>query len=141
MNNAELLTNLLTDLQSIFREKNKNLPFSLSQIILISSIPEQGIDMTSLSKKIGIDNSTTTRLIHNLQKKDIIIKSSNIKDKRSNIITLSKKGVEANKSIEENVEKFSKQIFSYFEDKNRILTKDLLSAFHWNLLKYRLNNK
>ena len=141
MNNAELLTNLLTDLQSIFREKNKNLPFSLSQIILISSIPEQGIDMTSLSKKIGIDNSTTTRLIHNLQKKDIIIKSSNIEDKRSNIITLSKKGVEANKSIEENIEKFSKQIFSYFEDKNRILTKDLLSAFHWNLLKYRLNNK
>ena len=57
MNNAELLTNLLTDLQSIFREKNKNLPFSLSQIILISSIPEQGIDMTSLSKKIGIDKT------------------------------------------------------------------------------------
>ena len=141
MNNAELLTNLLTDLQSIFREKNRNLPFSLSQIILISSIPEQGIDMTSLSKKIGIDNSTTTRLIHNLQKKDIIIKSSNIEDKRSNILTLSKKGIEANKSIEENIEKFSKQIFSYFEDKNRILTKDLLSAFHWNLLKYRLNNK
>ena len=141
MNNAELLTNLLTDLQSIFREKNKNLPFSLSQIILISSIPEQGIDMTSLSKKIGIDNSTTTRLIHNLQKKDIIIKSSNIEDKRSNILTLSKKGIEVNKSIEENIEKFSKQIFSYFEDKNRILTKDLLSAFHWNLLKYRLNNK
>lgn len=141
MNNAELLTNLLTDLQSIFREKNKNLPFSLSQIILISSIPEQGIDMTSLSKKIGIDNSTTTRLIHNLQKKDIIIKSSNIEDKRSNILTLSKKGIEANKSIEENIEKFSKQIFSYFEDKNRILTMDLLSAFHWNLLKYRLNNK
>ena len=141
MNNAELLTNLLTDLQSIFREKNKNLPFSLSQIILISSIPEQGIDMTSLSKKIGIDNSTTTRLIHNLQKKDIIIKSSNIEDKRSNILTLSKKGIEANKSIEKNIEKFSKQIFSYFEDKNRILTKDLLNAFHWNLLKYRLNNK
>ena len=141
MNNAELLTNLLTDLQSIFREKNKNLPFSLSQIILISSIPEQGIDMTSLSKKIGIDNSTTTRLIHNLQKKDIIIKSSNIEDKRSNILTLSKKGIEANKSIEENIEKFSKQIFSYFEDKNRILTKDLLSAFHWNLLKYKLDNK
>ena len=141
MKNAELLINLLTDLQSIFREKNRNLPFSLSQIILISSIPEQGIDMTSLSKKIGIDNSTTTRLIHNLQKKDIIIKSSNIEDKRSNILTLSKKGIEANKSIEENIEKFSKQIFSYFEDKNRILIKDLLSAFHWNLLKYRLNNK
>ena len=141
MKNAELLINLLTDLQSIFREKNRNLPFSLSQIILISSIPEQGIDMTSLSKKIGIDNSTLTRLVHNLQKKDIIIKSSNIEDKRSNILTLSKKGIEANKSIEENIEKFSKQIFSYFEDKNRILTKDLLSAFHWNLLKYRLNNK
>ena len=141
MNNAELLTNLLTDLQSIFREKNKNLPFSLSQIILISSIPEQGIDMTSLSKKIGIDNSTTTRLIHNLQKKDIIIKSSNIEDKRSNILTLSKKGIEANKSIEENIEKLSKQIFSYFSDKNRILTRDLLSSFHWNLLKYKLDDK
>ena len=68
MKYAELLTNLLIDLQSIFRENNKNLSLSFSQIIVISSIPEAGIDMTGLSRKLGVDNSTTTRLINVLLK-------------------------------------------------------------------------
>ena len=73
--------------------------------------------MTSLSKKLELIIAPQRDSFIIFKKKDIIIKSSNIDDKRSNIITLSKKGIEANKSIEENIEKFSKQIFSYFGHK------------------------
>ena len=46
---AELLKQLLIDLQSIFRKNNKDLPLSLAQVIVISSIPIEGINMTALS--------------------------------------------------------------------------------------------
>ena len=51
---GELLKQFLIDLQCLFRTKLRHLNLTLPQIILISSIPSNGIDMTSLSKKIGI---------------------------------------------------------------------------------------
>ena len=74
---AELLKQLLIDLQSIFRKNNKDLPLSLAQVIVISSIPIEGINMTALSQRLGVDNSTLTRLI------DILIRNNFIKRKNT----------------------------------------------------------
>ena len=113
MKYAELLTNLLIDLQSIFRENNKNLSLSFSQIIVISSIPEVGIDMTGLSQKLGVDNSTTTRLINVLLKNSLVVKSLSEKDRRSNILTLSDKGKKVRGEIVNNIENESYKFFCY----------------------------
>ena len=89
---GELLKQFLIDLQSVFRTQLKKLDLTLSQIILISSIPIGGIDMTTLSIKIGVDNSTLTRLIDILIKNGIVKKNKNPKDKRSFIVTVTEKG-------------------------------------------------
>lgn len=141
MKYAELLTNLLIDLQSIFRENNKNLSLSFSQIIVISSIPEAGIDMTGLSQKLGVDNSTTTRLINVLLKNSLVVKSLSKKDRRSNILTLSDKGKKVRGEIENNIENASYKVFCNMDIKNKILTKDLLSSLHWSILKYKLEKQ
>ena len=141
MKYAELLTNLLIDLQSIFRENNKNLSLSFSQIIVISSIPEVGIDMTGLSQKLGVDNSTTTRLINVLLKNSLVVKSLSEKDRRSNILTLSDKGKKVRGEIENNIENVSYKFFYNMDTKNKILTKDLLSSLHWSILKYKLEKQ
>ena len=141
MKYAELLTNLLIDLQSIFRENNKNLSLSFSQIIVISSIPEVGIDMTGLSQKLGVDNSTTTRLINVLLKNSLVVKSLSEKDRRSNILTLSDKGKKVRGKIENNIENASYKVFCNMDIKNKILTKDLLSSLHWSILKYKLEKQ
>ena len=83
---GELLKQFLIDLQSLFRIQLKHLNLTLPQIMLISSIPIDGIDMTSLSRKLGIDNSTLTRLIDILLKKSIAEKNNNPIDKRSIIV-------------------------------------------------------
>ena len=141
MKYAELLTNLLIDLQSIFRENNKNLSLSFSQIIVISSIPEVGIDMTGLSQKLGVDNSTTTRLINVLLKNSLVVKSLSEKDRRSNILTLSDKGKKVRVEIENNIENASYKVFCNMDIKNKILIKDLLSSLHWSILKYKLEKQ
>ena len=69
MNYGELLSSFLVDLQSFFR-KNISIPgASYQQILGISVIPINGITMTEMSNKIGVDNSTLTRLVNGLEKK------------------------------------------------------------------------
>ncbi len=137
---AELLKQLLIDLQSIFRKNNKELPISFSQVIVISSIPNDGINMSLLSHRIGVDNSTLTRLIDILIKNNYVIKIKNPKDKRSTIVSLTKDGGEILNKIESNIDSFSEKIYNHFPMEDKIKIKDILSALHWNVSKYKLSD-
>ena len=136
---AELLNQLLIDLQSIFRKKNKELSVSFSQVIVISSIPNDGINMSLLSHRIGVDNSTLTRLIDILIKNNYVIKIKNPKDKRSAIVSLTKDGREILKKIESNIDSFSEKIYNDFPREDKIKIKDNLGALHWSISKYKLS--
>ena len=136
---AELLNQLLIDLQSIFRKKNKELSVSFSQVIVISSIPNDGINMSLLSHRIGVDNSTLTRLIDILIKNNYVIKIKNPKDKRSVIVSLTKDGREILKKIESNIDSFSEKIYNDFPIEDKIKIKDTLGVLHWNISKYKLS--
>ena len=137
---AELLKQLLIDLQSIFRKNNKELPISFSQVIVISSIPNDGINMSLLSYRIGVDNSTLTRLIDILIKNNYVIKIKNPKDKRSAIVSLTRDGRELLNKIESNIDSFSEKIYNHFPMEDKIKIKDILSALHWNVSKYKLSD-
>ena len=136
---GELLKQFLIDLQSLFRTQFKKLDLTLSQIILISSIPIDGIDMTTLSIKIGVDNSTLTRLIDILMKKDIVQKNRSSQDRRSYIISVTKKGELLQSKIEDEIDSFVSKLFrsTRLEDQEEL--KKSLSSFHWIVSKYFLN--
>ena len=135
---GELLNQLLIDLQSLFRESFKKNKITLSQITIITSIPLIGLDMTSLSKKIGVDNSTLTRLVDLLSKKELLERVNNPKDGRSKLILLTKKGMKLKREVENKIEKIGKDIY-----KNKNLDKydqsnDFLNALHWEINKAKL---
>ena len=136
---GELLKQFLIDLQSLFRTQFKKLDLTLSQIILISSIPIDGIDMTTLSIKIGVDNSTLTRLIDILMKKGIVQKNRSSQDRRSYIISVTKKGELLQSKIEDEIDSFVGKLFrnTRLEDQEEL--KKSLSSFHWIVSKYFLN--
>ena len=137
---GELLKQFLIDLQSVFRTQLKKLDLTPSQIILISSIPIGGIDMTTLSIKIGVDNSTLTRLIDILIKNGIVKKNKNPKDKRSFIVTVTEKGEFLQSKIELEIESFVTKIFQKTSSLDQEELKKNLSSFHWIVSKYNLNN-
>ena len=137
---GELLKQFLIDLQSVFRTQLKKLDLTLSQIILISSIPIGGIDMTTLSIKIGVDNSTLTRLIDILIKNGIVKKNKNPKDKRSFIVTVTEKGEFLQSKIELEIESFVTKIFQKTSSVDQEELKKNHSSFHWIVSKYKLKN-
>lgn len=135
---GELLKQFLIDLQSLFRTRTKQLNLTLPQIVLISSIPTDGIDMTTLAQRIGVDNSTLTRLIDVLLRKQLVEKNKNPLDGRSFILSLTTNGERLQSKVETEIDKFGSNLYSSIPIENQEEVKEVLSSLHWVISKYRL---
>jgi MarR family transcriptional regulator for hemolysin len=135
----ELFTQLLIDLQSVFRKNNKDLPISLSQAVLLLSIPRDGIIMSELAIRVGVDNSTLTRLIHTMDENGLIQKKRNKNDRRSTLIYLSKIGEKNVKLIEKNIDQFTNKILQNIPNIDKIRLKNDLNSLHWAIAMFKLS--
>ena len=141
MNYNELISSFLIDLQSYFR-KNISYPGATSQQILsIVVIPSDGIEMAQLAKKIGIKNSTLTRLVDGLIKKNWAMKKPIKKDLRVIKVFLSKKGIKVQNNLNFQISKAGSEL-------EKSLGKDIsqnviekVSLLHWEIVKSQLNLK
>ncbi len=135
---GELLKTFLLDLQSLFRANITNKNLTLAQTLLISSIPDEGIDMTSLSRQIGVENSTLTRLVDVLIKNQWVTKKQSQRDKRSYKVHLTDKGEAIQQKIEGKIDIFGEALFHEIPFEDREETKEILNSFHWIVSKSRL---
>ena len=135
MNHGEFLISFLIDLQRVFRTKvvPKDLPYSQVQAIII--IPSDGIEMSELSLTLGLDNSTVTRLVERLEVKGFVKRKKNKLDKRSIIVSLKKKGMSIQKSIEKKLDEIGEQIFFKTNQSQKEISLENLSSFQWELRK------
>lgn len=138
---GELLKQFLLDLQRLFRSKMTDKDLTLPQILLISCIPDDGIDMTSLSHRLGVDNSTLTRLVDVIQKREWVFKTKDDQDKRITLLHLSDKGEDIQDIIENKLDHLGMQVYNAVPSEDRDEVKEILSAFHWSLSKMLLKNE
>ena len=135
----ELFTQLLIDLQSVFRKNNKDLPVSFSQAVLLLSIPRDGIIMSELAIRVGVDNSTLTRLIHTMDENSLIQKKRNKNDRRSTLIYLSNIGEKNVKLIEANIDQFTNKILQNIPNIDQVRLKNDLNSLHWAVTMFKLS--
>ena len=138
---GELLKALLLDLQSLFRFQVSNPDLTLPQILLLSSISDEGVDMSSLSKQMGVDNSTMTRLIDVLIRNGWAIKYKNKKDGRVVMVEITKRGEILQEEIDKNIDKFGYEIYNSISPEDREEVMEILTEFHWVLSKNLLRSK
>ena len=136
---GELLKQFLIDLQSLFRSRTKDLKITMPQVMLVSSIPTDGIDMTSLAQQIVVDNSTLTRLVGVLIKDGIVVKKKNPRDGRSMLVLLTNRGESLQYKLEVEIDKFGSDLFRKVPMEDQEEVKEILYNFHWIVSKYRLN--
>jgi len=92
MNTPELLANLTTHYNALFRQYSSRLSLTASQAFHLFSIPVDGISMSGLAKKLGLDTSTLTRNVQKLEKLDLIRRKQKINDKRILVVHLTGQG-------------------------------------------------
>ena len=105
MNYGEVLHALSIDLQSFFRRSIKIDDASFPQILALAVVPDDGIEMSSLSKRLGLDSSTVTRLIIGLEKKDWAVRKKQKKDNRIIKVFLTSAGEEKQSQLEDKIDK------------------------------------
>ena len=140
MNYSELLSSFLIDLQSLYRKNVAISGASFPQILALSIIPDDGIEMSALSKKIGIDNSTATRLVMGLEKKGWVNRRSATYDKRVIQVTLTKDGDEIQIQLERQFDSLGAAIEREVDPLDRNEMIEYVSSLHWILSKLILKN-
>jgi DNA-binding MarR family transcriptional regulator len=140
MNIAELIPTLLISLMSLFKKNIKLNNVTFPQAIALYMIPDQGIEMSILSKKIGVDLSTLSRLINGLQKRGLVKREISKKDRRIINILLKEKGVLIREKIDKNFDLIGSFIEKELNDKNNNI-QEALTKVNWGISKILLNNE
>ncbi len=140
MNYGELLFSLLVSLQAVFKKKINIKDVSFPQIIAISIIEPQGIDMSTISERMGIDNSTATRLIIGLEKKGWVKRIRSEVDSRVVNVFFTQKGEAFQKEIEDQIDKLGSLFERGLDSNQKTELNDQLSSIHWLISKLELEN-
>ena len=138
---GELLKAFLLDLQSLFRYRVTNADLTLPQILLLSSISSEGTDMSSLSKQLGVDNSTMTRLIGVLIRNGWVEKFKGENDKRVVYVKITVKGEIIRQEIDNKINDFGIEILNTIDPEDRNDMREMLTSLHWILSKKLLRTK
>ena len=140
MNYSEILSSFLIDLQSLYRKNVSISGASFPQILALSIIPDDGIEMSVLSKKIGIDNSTATRLVMGLEKKGWVNRRTANYDKRVIQVALTQDGDEIQTQLEQQFDSLGAAIEREVDPLDRNEMIEYVSSLHWILSKLILKN-
>ena len=135
MNYSELLYAFLIDLQSLYRKNIYIKGASFPQILALSIIPDNGIEMSALSKKIGIDNSTATRLVMGLEKKGWVNRHPVNYDKRVIRVALTNDGDDVQAQLEQQFDSLGAAIEKEVDPLDRNEMIEYVSSLHWVLSK------
>ena len=132
---GELLSSILINLQSIFKNSVNIENLTFPKVLALLIIPLDGIEMSMLSRKLGVDNSTTTRLIIGMETDGLVERKRSKKDRRVICVFLTKSGELLYKEIELQVDKIGVHLHKKMQhlDKHNII--EALIDLNWALIK------
>jgi len=137
---GELLSSLLVNLQTLIKQEVNLDKASFPKIIALSIIPPDGIEMSALAKRMGIDNSTATRLVIGMEGVGWVNRQSRLYDKRVAQVLLTEKGHALQDDLGTQFELIGKVVEESLKPSEKLSISDSLSSLNWVLLKL-ISNK
>ena len=135
MQYSEFLFDLFCNFKAIY-QKNLKLPnMSFQQILAILIVDNSGIEMSFFSKRLGVDNSTATRLIDGLEKKKLVKRQRDESDNRIIKVFLTKSGEKTYTSIESQLEKIGCLIEQQLDENSKGEIAESCASLNWEIIK------
>jgi DNA-binding MarR family transcriptional regulator len=135
---GELLQAFLMDLQALFRTRLRSDRLTLPQVLSLTTIPDDGLDMTSIARHLGVDNSTATRLVDGLVRKGLVTKGQDASDRRVTRVRLTNRGEILQNRLEEQIDHLGQRVYAAIPPEDREEVKEILTSFHWTVAKLLL---
>tara|TARA_B100000029_G_scaffold464048_1_gene497726 strand:- start:174 stop:596 length:423 start_codon:yes stop_codon:yes gene_type:complete len=139
MNITEYLSDISLNYFALIRKLSSKFELTLSQTLVLLYIPFDGITISDLSDKLGVDISTMTRNIQRIEKKGLIIRMVNENDRRSIKIQLSNRGRTVSESLTQQISINMENILKKYNFDEVQKIQNALESLGWELYLYRTN--
>jgi len=133
MNLADLLTDLAIQVNIVVRQAASKLQLTSSQAYLLFIIPPDGISMSNLAYKLGIDNSTLTRNIQKLENAHLVERRAGSYDKRILNVFLTISGKEAASALEALLNEFTLLLYEKHDLDSQNSLVEVLEKLNWHM--------
>ena len=133
MSVTDLLTDLTSSTNAIIRNVASKFNLTASQAFHLLSIPFDGIPMSSLAHRLGLDNSTLTRNIQKLETMDLIERHADAYDKRIQRVILSNKGNSILELLENSLEQHNNDVLEQIDLDTQEHLITVLEKLSWAL--------
>ena len=133
MNFTELLTDVSLGTNSIIRRVAAKFNLTTSQVYHLLSIPFDGIPMSALAKKLGLDTSTLTRNVQKLEKLGFIERQADSYDRRIHRVVITREGASLIKSMENLLEDQNHDILDQIDLDTQEYLMNVLEKLAWAL--------
>ena len=133
MNLTEHLSDISLNYFVLLRKLSSKYDLTLSQALLLLYVPYDGISVSDLSEKLGIDISTMTRNIQRIDKQGLIKRRPNEHDKRSIKLFLSKRGQKIVLLLNDDISNRISSILSKYDFEQIEQIQNSLESIGWNL--------
>ncbi len=138
MQYSESLHSLFISLQSLYKNHLELDNSSFQQIIAISIIETDGFIMSKFSKKLGIDNSTATRLIEGVENKGWAHRIKSESDNRVVKVFLTESGMIVKNNIELQLEAIASIVEGELDLSSRGSVLESIHLLNWAVEKLKL---
>ena len=135
MSYGEVLSTLYIELTSFYKSRIDLRDASFQQMIALIVIPIDGIEMSGISEKLGIDNSTATRLVDRLISKNWVVRRKLQSDKRIIMVELTGEGKKMQILYENEFNKAGEIIRKMIGHSDRQKLIEAIFQLNWTLLK------
>ena len=133
MNLIEHLSDISLNYFALLRKLSSKYDLTLSQALLLLYVPSDGISVSDLSEKLGIDISTMTRNIQRINKQGLINRRPNENDKRSIKLFLSKRGQKIVLLLNDDISNKISSVLSKYDFEQIEQIQNSLESIGWNL--------
>ena len=133
MNLPELLVDLTTHYNALIRSAASQLHLTVSQAFHLISIPHDGIPMSKLAHRLGLDASTLTRNIQKLENLGLVKRMHDTYDKRIQKAVLTKQGIDITEKIEEILLQMNNSIIEQIDLDTQEKICELLEKLVWSM--------
>ena len=133
MNLPELLVGLTTHYNALIRSAASQLHITTSQTFHLISIPQDGIPMSKLAHRLGLDASTLTRNIQKLEKLRLVDRVHDFYDKRVQKVILTKQGLDITEEIEDILHQMNNSIIEQIDLDTQENMCELLEKLVWSM--------
>ena len=137
MNIAENLSDISLNYFSLLRKLSSKFDLTLSQTLLLLYVPFDGISVSNLSDKLGIDISTMTRNIQRIEKQGLVKRSKDLNDKRSIKLNLSSRGIKLVKNLNHDIHLNLEPILERYDFDKIEQIQSSLESLGWDLYLHR----